>query len=165
MSEVIATANGRTITVNDVEKMAARGSSMSSLLAGLESDRILSFVKSKNIIEPTHKRKWNGFVDVCSLLKEVGVPDDQIIYDPIVLRKLRYYYNGERNEKDYIYFKVGKGEHPTPTVFFRRRFSDTSYGYRFGSFKKDDLIDLLKEFPIKCAQWDEENQVIIRIYE
>lgn len=165
MSEVIATANGRTITVNDVEKMAARGSSMSSLLSGLESDRILSFVKSKNIIEPTHKRKWNGFVDVCSLLKEIGVPDDQIIYDPIVLRRLRYYYNGERNEKDYIYFKVGKGEHPTPTVFFRRSFSDTSYGCRFGAFKKDDLIDLIKEFPIKCAQWDEENQVIIRIYE
>lgn len=136
MSEVIATANGRTITVNDVEKMAARGSSMSSLLAGLESDRILSFVKSKNIIEPTHKRKWNGFVDVCSLLKEIGVPDDQIIYDPIVLRKLRYYYNGERNEKDYIYFKVGKGEHPTPTVFFEEVFPTPLMGVALERLRK-----------------------------
>lgn len=163
MSEIITTTNRRTLTVNDVEKMAARGSSISNLLAELEHDRILSFVKGKTIIVPTHKKKWNGFVDVRNLLKEIGVPDDQIVLFNGYGKQLRYYYNGERNKKDFIYFEVRKGEHPN--VLFRRRFSEGSYRYRFEEFKKDDLIDLLKEFPIRCAQWDEENQVIMRIYE
>lgn len=121
MSEVISTTNRRTITVSDVEKMAARGSSMSGLLADLESERILSFVNRKNIIRPTHNRKWNGFEDVRSLLKEVGIPDDQIVRNPVALWEIRYYYNGERNKKDYIVFQSRKRRTTNPNRLFPKK--------------------------------------------
>lgn len=169
MSKIIAITPRTTLTVEDVEKIAEQGSNMKYLLRRLEYERMSEFIDRK-LEESIYYQKRNDFADVCNLLVEIGAPKCQVeICESHRLidgshKRLFYYCNGKTNNKDIIRFKLNtRGQ---VFVSFRRRFIDrNSFEHALDSFNRSVLIDLLKEYPIKCAQWDEENKVIIRIFD
>lgn len=144
--------------------MAERGCSLNNILGDLEIDRITAFVAEKSKTTQPLDRKGNGFEEAHSLLKEMGVLEGQIeLKNDYYGKQLCYYCNGETNKEDFIYFRLLKNNQLF--VLFQRKFSQRCNRYKFEDYRRSDLTDLLKEFPMKCVQWDEENKAIVRIFE